>query len=318
MRRLVLLPLLMACAEGEYVDPLTAFGEALIPTPSAVPYESDTLSHRSALFAEAEGLEMPNDNNAWIGMAEMTCRVQVMSGGIDADIDVQPEQTETVTDASAGGVVTLTPNTIQMIDHTGTPTETLFVPGVVDARTTADYNIVSLISEGANCSVVRSSDRDAKTSLTGACDGGAGFAIDRIRGTAFVATTEGVMRLDEGAEPALVTDGDIVSWDRTSQALYVGTDGSNTIRALDADGEELWLTKVGGPVVQIESIADAGAYVLVDLDGRGAQIWWLDPATGAPEQLMLVRTPVDALAVSPEGDRIGIATQGQIDFFDVN
>jgi outer membrane protein assembly factor BamB len=322
---LLLLPLLVACQTSEggpAINPFDALAGALTPTPNPVPHESATMSHRGAAFAEVSGLEMASKDAAWAGMGDMTCRLMTISGTVVTDVDTQPFSDETVTDVSDDGmVITLTDDYVGLLGPTGDDQGGLYIPGVRDARTTDDGDIVTVSEDpDRGCLVNTGIENGSLVSVPGmACEGSEHVAVDRDDGDVYVGTNEGVVKVDPEGKTEVLVNGDLVAWGRADGMLFTADTGSNQVRGHEADGTLLWTSKVGGTVTQLETVdGHSGVFALVDLDGRGAQLWWLHAVSGDPEQHLLVRTPVDRLAVSPDGSAIGIASRGQVDFFDVD
>lgn len=318
MRLVSLLPLLAACGPQLMWEPTDQELElaALDPQPITVPHESDSMSHRSAAFADLKGLEFTRTTLSWAGMSSMACKLFSRSAVFDLDVDPNPTDDDTVVDADDGVVVTTSINAVGLIENDGDKVSIIPVPGVLDARI-SDRGLVTLsLDEDELCVINFGTGDEAITSkIPGdACMGG--FAVDPATSTSFVSTPEGVLRIDPGSVSFVDAAAEVLAWDPVGEQLYAA-ERHDVVRAYGEDGSLHWESKVAGMILEIATLDQtAGSYVLTT-DGHTSTIWSLDADTGATSIEMTVDRIVTDIAVAPQGDMIGIVTQGQVDFFDI-
>jgi hypothetical protein len=326
MRPLLLtVPLLAGCLSTEdysafggagETGPLLGLGET---SPSAVPHTSEELTHRSATFADANSLVLPDDAAAWVGMAAMACEIELASGSIALDYDPAPFHEETVTDANDDVVVTTSRNRLHIVARDEPWSwETYVVRDVVDGRASdeADDGVVILTSNDDGCRVGFGLDDDGPVRVDdAACLDRAAFAVDPRGPAAYTPGDAGVQRITPSGRDTLPVHGDLLTWDRQAAALYVASEGEGEVTAWRADGTRKWSVTLEHPVRGLSHLGDAAlAVALVDV-GEGSEVWFLDAATGDARKALSVDTRVDGIAGSADGQTLGVISAHQLDFF---
>lgn len=311
---LLTLVLLTACGLFDGSDDGFSFDDSFGLAPNAVSHSGAGMQHRSAAFADAEGVAPDDADTAWVGMVSMVCQVSMSDGTIQLDEDPDPQRPETVVDQTDDHVLTVSDGSIARFNKLDGFVAAREWPGVIDAALGRDGEVIVLEADD-DCEIVFGTWAGAPSVPVAdeAC-AEPQLSLDPDTLTAIIVTDDGVETVtSEGAE-AHPAKGDIAVWDADAGVLYTAFRGTETVDGWTLSGEHLWQASVGGGVKQIR--AGRKALVLVER-ASGDAVVAIDAASGEVSELGTVHANVRDLSVSPSGTRIAVTTRGQVDFFAV-
>lgn len=279
-----------------------------------------SLQHASSLETRVRGVAILADGqNADVGMAGNTCRFDMGQSVIGADADVAQGEEDVVHDGFRDGSLVVGGGGVFIVDGPNYGGNTPVVPGgdITTSRFTEDG--LATVRNNTAVTWSESGVDSASVSLPdGAIIENRGFTVDRMSGTAFAATSEGVFAITPDGAVALGGAGDLASFDSATGALYVATEGGSELVALEADGSPRWSVTVEGVITSMDDMGDGSAVaVMADVNGKG-QLMVLDGLTGEIKMDQTTPSAAHGLVVGPTGRSMAVILENEVHFFNVN
>jgi len=235
----------------------------------------------SAIDVQSGGFTL-GTHTATVRMDSMTCGIHMDSGSMTFDVDLGEGEIQDGIESSdlhLTSLIVTPPLVAVMPDISPSHTVRYLVEGLREARLSSHDSFVALAaSDDGHCQVSRYSGGLLRTSvdLDATCNGFVDLAIDRDSGQIWVAGPTGVYRVDGNRVTDLDLDGDLVSLDADSGALYVAQRGAKFITAVGPDGV-MWTKTLPGVVVDIDDAGDAGGVVVAHEIGLASSVVRLQP-----------------------------------------
>ncbi len=292
--------------------------------------DSVALEHRSELTAQTRGVQLGEDGRVSnVGMLDTTCSVTTEFAMMSDDFDY-PTDSETVVDASTTpdgiSAVVITPGQVNITTPDQFPwTSSFEVIGVIDARKTDAGFVASSVppTAGLDCDVTWFDDAGqvvaSAASLGIECDGESDMTTDPVTGTTWVSTDSGVVRVSQAGDILSVDDtpNARLSWDEDADALYLGALGSDTVRALEADGALRWEVAVDGSITALSHMGESASAAVSIESSLGGELIVIDGLTGEVEADLPTPSSASALDVSGDGRVMAVTLPNSVHYFDV-
>ncbi|MCO4746511.1 MAG: hypothetical protein KC912_17065 [Proteobacteria bacterium] len=282
-------------------------------------------SHTSTLNQDTRGVALNDSDDARVGMSGTTCDVDTDYGSIGTDYDY-PGSEDTIQDSTPEKVVVTSGNGLHIQDRG---------PGMGDGREdydlpTAEYSEGVLIEDGAvvlghtpsGCHVSwRGPELDNTVHLKpDVCASGPALEADPVLGTAWVGTADGIYtappEADAGVSTITETPADLLAFDDSTGFMYAALKGSNEVRALDLDGNEVWVTDVMAQVTDLEDFGSrSSALVSVTHDDGSGSVLVLDGLTGQITSEMGTPDGNQRIASSAGGGQMALVRDNEVHFY---
>jgi len=278
----------------------------------SLPFSTDGI-----LQTATRGVVIHDDGTrANAGMYGTTCEVDAHTGAVGADHDY-PGVDEEVQDIDRYDGIDMVLVTSELGVHV-TPADALYWereehidrPYVLEARL-VDDEVVALVDDPEEgCTVEWLHDGVAVDVDPGLCQVDPQVSGDPTLGGVYVAGGEGVFQVDQAGSTQVDAAADLAVYDTFADVLYVARLGETWVRGLESDGDLLWETDLGYPVLSIDDMGwREAAAVLVETES-GDQVYALDAYTGeatletetpsGAEQIVVARNGRDYALVLPE------------------
>lgn len=280
--------------------------------------EGSWIQHTSMIETRSRGVEFTEDGNfADIGMVGNTCRFDFRAGVIGGDADFAQGEDDIIQDAYGSRVVVKGTTGVYVVDDwlQNPATPEMQGQNVIAARLT-NTSYAVLAESGEECNVTWG---DGTTSKLGTkCPDTAGFSIDRISGSVFLATELGTFVMTQDGHQDLNVDSDMLAWNSNSQTLYTSKLNSGVITATGVDGFEKWSVETEGIVTSIDDLGTSDGVVVMVGRQDGGEILILDSETGSMRERAPTPSPADRILASPGGDSLAVVIESEIHFFSIN
>jgi uncharacterized protein YuzE len=245
-------------------------------------------SQDGVLRVATRGVVIHDDGTqANAGMYDTTCAVNTRTGGVGADRDY-PGVDEKVQDIDRYQGIDAVVVTSERGIHI-TPADAAYWeeqedinrPNVLEARLVDDEVVVLVDDPGEGCAVEWVHDGFAVDVDPGLCQVEPDMSGDPTLGGVFVAGGEyGAFQVSQEGATQVDAAADLAVYDSFAEVLYVARVGENWVRGLESDGDLLWETDLGYPVLSIDDMGwREAAAVLVETES-GNQVYALDAYTG--------------------------------------
>jgi len=239
-----------------------------------------------------------------IGMGGATCSFDD-SGDNTGDWDTQlgGEEVQDLIDGVDGDVaLVITPDAVVEVspqDAAQAAKLRYELPGAVHARF-ADVGLASVRPVVGACLVDWSlaGVTYASVEVPVACERSA-FAMDASSYDSFLATADGVYRVNPDGAWMVAKAASAVAWDDAGEQLLLGSEGM--VRAQNSAGDTTWVAHVNGSIQQLEPIAARGELLaLGTVDGQSYG-WVLSLADGAVRHQGAFPTAITGVSASGDG-----------------
>ncbi len=255
---------------------------------------------------------------ARVGMSGVTCNVDPATGVVTTDFDL-PGDGETVVDSNGHTAVVSTDTGVYLHeigvhhDETEPLVEVSAAPieegWRIGAAALLDSGLVSIHDDFGACSAHFQGGAwldvpfDCPSEISG----------DRQGGSFWMAGRDGLWNVTELGGVRLGT-ADGVDWDAASQVAW--THEQTTLRAVSADGVELWAADLGSGILDVETLGDTGrAAVLVNTSPQDTIA--IFEADGTLSGVTRYGETGRTLTASADGSRLALGLSGGIAFFTV-
>ncbi len=282
----------------------------------------DTYLYQSTFDHPSRGVVLHNDGRTGhAGMARTNCPYETATGSVTGDYNLPGENEELqhhgISPLGPNTIVATIGDTVWTLDKTTGDyvVDSVELPGVDRARLT-DSGIVATVGTGDRCDVAWTA-HDGSVPLD-ACPPQHGFAADPLTSTALAATGELAIATPEG----LVHTGlsaDMVAWDSALALAYVATAGSETLSAVDLDGNVVWVSDTGFPIDGFAAQGDIGRVAVMHdtLDGRGLLAMY-QGSDGSLVGDAITPERASTVIASADGSVVGVVLDQRAHFFETD
>lgn len=300
--------------------------------------QTDTMfTHQGQVVAQSNGVVLSDDGSEGMaGMFGTTCVFNARSGQMGGDFDIEGTD-EVVEDSNGSGIVltrsstgiheiapyggayveTTDPNSWDTESGTDGAFTTTEIDGVLAARWLGD-TAVALANNQEGCALHYFDDTPWAVALNSeSCER---FTAMEVAGsTLFVSSSDTTVSVVDGvASPWGMTGAKNLSWDESTQSMYLVLAGGKTLQARTPTGALVWETNTPG----ISSMTHLGPHGLVttmeeDEAGRGLLVV-RDGRTGVVIESTSTPSAGQDMTVSQDGSTLAIAVQEYIHLFSIN
>jgi hypothetical protein len=257
---------------------------------------------RGGVLAPIHGAAFRGNQEVWLGMLQMVCKLDTPSAEIVRDLDIDLSAPERVIEAD-GDLVVAVPELVITTTTDGDLIDRTPVPGLIDVLATDGGRLVALVESGRGACAVRPDLHEAPVPLTGtSCNGGEFWTVDRATGTTFLPSVAGLVEVSPDGELSQhAVEGDRVSYDPHLDRLYTAWTGHPHVMAWDHDRQLVWSAEVNGPVRALKTLGDDRAVLVLSTGGYGTDLHVLDGYNGAVHPIGSVASMPERVAVSDDG-----------------
>lgn len=299
--------------------------------------EADTMfTHQGQVMAQARGLVISADGTEGVaGMYGTTCVFDAQSGQMGQDFDLEGDD-ENIEDGSDSGVVLVrSQGGIHLLNPYGqaysesnVPTwqsdsgnddafDTTEMENVIAARWLGESPVV-LVSELGHCGLHGLAENAFTVALdSSVCATYRDMIVDEA-GRIYVGTATEILAVQNQAASQWTDVGTTaMSWDEASQAMYMVTDGGQTLQAREMDGRIRWERATLG-VTALTHMGPRGALATMEHNGEGRGVLAVyDGANGDVVEATDTPSAGTDLAISENGTTLAIAADQFIHLFAV-
>lgn len=270
-------------------------------------------AHRSTLETRARGVGLHHSGAfAQVGMIGNTCEIQTSTGFIGTDLDVVAGEEDKVEDTfdSLALVTGTSGNQLYVLDRSNYSSYFIDSDNVDQARF---YNDGVVVLDDCNLTWISTEEERVSSEIP--C--GETLTVDHLTGTAFVATTAGLVTATPDGSDVVEVSGSLLAFDSSLGVLYVGELGESIVSGIQ-NGQVIWSTDLGQPTSSLDDMGIKGmaAVMVGDLESGGV----VTVAGLSGEIVSVFETPstADSITVSGDGSVIAITLPDEVHFYTID